>query len=106
IDYCSRGSVFVKQYFGGKAVFVAGYTGFGVAASRFGATMGLNTLFGRHDAPEQKLDIVRTGTAWIPPGILRWIGAKITFIAFDGADAEGGWKRAWIKFVKSLGFPM
>ncbi|WP_077033612.1 FAD-binding oxidoreductase [Pelomonas sp. KK5] len=106
IDYCSRGSVFVTRYFGGKAVFVAGYTGFGVAASRFGATMGLNTLFGRKDAPEQKLDIARKGTAWIPPGILRWLGAKITFIAFDGADAEGGWKRAWIKSVKALGFPM
>ncbi len=105
IDYCSRGSVFVKRYFDGKAVFVAGYTGFGVAASRFGANMGLNTLFGR-DTPEQKLDIVKKGTAWIPPGILRWIGAKITFIAFDGADTQGGWKRAWIKSVKALGFPM
>lgn len=105
IDYCSRGSVFARQYFSGKAVYVAGYTGFGVAASRFGASMGLNTLFGT-DSPEQHLDIVKKGTAYIPPGILRWIGAKITFIAFDGADAEGGWKRAWIKFVKSLGFPM
>jgi hypothetical protein len=37
---------------------------------------------------------------------LRWIGARITFHALDGADAEGGWKRAWTRGIKALGFPM
>ncbi|MFH7042263.1 NAD(P)/FAD-dependent oxidoreductase [Paucibacter sp. JuS9] len=105
IDYCSRGSVFAKPYLGGKAVFVAGYTGFGVAASRFGAFMGLNMLFDR-DSPERQLDIVRQSPSYIPPEPFRWLGARITFHAFDGADAEGGWKRAWIKSIKALGFPM
>jgi glycine/D-amino acid oxidase-like deaminating enzyme len=105
IDYCSRGSVFAKPYLGGKAVFVAGYTGFGVAASRFGAFMGLNMLFDR-DSPERQLDIAKLSPTYIPPEPLRWIGAKITFHAFDGADAEGGWKRAWINGIKRLGFPM
>lgn len=105
IDYCSRGSVFAKPYLGGKAVFVAGYTGFGIGASRFGAFMGLNMLFDR-SSPERQLDIARQGPAWIPPEPLRWLGARITFHAFDGADAQGGWKRAWIKGIKALGFPM
>jgi glycine/D-amino acid oxidase-like deaminating enzyme len=105
IDYCSRGSVFAKPYLGGKAVFVAGYTGFGVAASRFGAFMGLNMLFDR-DSPERQLDIARLSPTYIPPEPFRWIGARITFHAFDGADAEGGWKRAWIQGIKALGFPM
>ncbi|AQV98995.1 FAD-dependent oxidoreductase [Cupriavidus necator] len=105
IDYCSRGSVFAKTYLGGKAVFVAGYTGFGVAASRFGAFMGLNILFDR-DSPERRLDIANQSPSYIPPEPFRWIGAKITFHAFDGADAEGGWKRAWINGIKSMGFPM
>lgn len=105
IDYCSRGSVFAKRYFGGKAVFVAGYTGFGVAASRFGAFMGLNILFDR-DSPERRLDVAKLGPSYIPPEPFRWIGAKITFHAFDGADAEGGWKRAWINGIKAMGFPM
>lgn len=105
IDYCSRGSVFAKPYLGGKAVFVAGYTGFGIGASRFGAFMGLNMLFDR-DSPERRLDIARQSPSWIPPEPLRWLGARITFHAFDGADAEGGWKRAWIRAVKALGFPM
>lgn len=105
IDYCSRGSVFAKPYLGGKAVFVAGYTGFGVAASRFGAFMGLNMLFDR-ESPERHLDIANQSPSYIPPEPFRWVGAKITFHAFDGADAEGGWKRAWINGIKAMGFPM
>jgi glycine/D-amino acid oxidase-like deaminating enzyme len=105
IDYCSRGSVFAKRYLGGKGVFVAGYTGFGVAASRFGAFMGLNILFGR-SSPEQALDIAKLSPTYIPPEPVRWLAAKVTFHAFDGADAEGGWKRAWIKGIKAMGFPM
>ncbi|MFM0209958.1 FAD-dependent oxidoreductase [Paraburkholderia sediminicola] len=105
IDYCSRGSVFARRYLGGKAVFVAGYTGFGVAASRFGAFMGLNILFDR-DSPERQLDIAKLSPTYIPPEPFRWLGAKVTFHAFDGADAEGGWKRAWINGLKAMGFPM
>ncbi|WP_246480266.1 NAD(P)/FAD-dependent oxidoreductase [Inhella gelatinilytica] len=105
IDYCSRGSVFAKPYLGGKAVFVAGYTGFGIGASRFGARMGLNMLLD-HPGPERQLDIACLSPTWIPPEPLRWLGARITFHAFDGADAEGGWKRAWIQAIKALGFPM
>ncbi|POR48787.1 glycine/D-amino acid oxidase-like deaminating enzyme [Paraburkholderia eburnea] len=105
IDYCSRGSVFAKRYLGEKAVFVAGYTGFGVAASRFGAFMGLNLLFDR-DSPERELDIAKLSPTYIPPEPVRWLAAKVTFHAFDGADDEGGWKRAWIKGIKALGFPM
>ncbi|SAL79490.1 FAD dependent oxidoreductase [Caballeronia terrestris] len=105
IDYCSRGSVFAKRYLGDKAVFVAGYTGFGVAASRFGAFMGLNILFDR-ESPERALDIASQSPTYIPPEPVRWLAAKVTFHAFDGADAEGGWKRAWIKGIKAMGFPM
>ncbi|SAK84132.1 FAD dependent oxidoreductase [Caballeronia temeraria] len=105
IDYCSRGSVFAKRYLGDKAVFVAGYTGFGVAASRFGAFMGLNILFDR-ESPERALDIANQSPTYIPPEPVRWLAAKVTFHAFDGADAEGGWKRAWIKGIKAMGFPM
>lgn len=105
IDYCSRGAVFARRYFDEKVVFVAGYTGFGVAGSRFGAQMGLNILLDR-DTPERRLDIATQGVSYIPPEPLRWLGAKITFHAFDGADAQGGWKRLWIDGIKRLGFPM
>jgi glycine/D-amino acid oxidase-like deaminating enzyme len=105
IDYCSRGAVFTRRYFGDKVVYVAGYTGFGIAGSRFGALMGLNILYDR-DTPERRLDISTQGPSWIPPEPLRWAGAKITFHAFDGADEQGGWKRMWINGIKRLGFPM
>ena len=51
----------------------------------------------RHREPE---------LSYIPPEPMRWVAAKITFHAFDGADAEGGWKRAWISGIKAMGFPM
>ena len=60
---------------GDKAVFVAGYTGFGVAASRFGAFMGLNILFDR-DSPERKLDIANQSPSYIPPEPMRWVAAN------------------------------
>jgi glycine/D-amino acid oxidase-like deaminating enzyme len=105
IDYCSRGSVFARKYHGGKTVFVAGYTGFGVAGSRFGARMGLEMLWNR-DTLITSLDISRKGPSYIPPEPVRWIAAKITFNAFDGADDRGGWRRWWINSIKALGFPM
>ncbi len=105
IDYCSRGAVFARQYHGGKVVFVAGYTGFGVAGSRFGAKMGLEMLWKR-DTLITSLDISRKGPSYIPPEPFRWLGAKITFHAFDGADDHGGWRRWWIRSIKALGFPM
>ena len=105
IDYCSRGSVFAKPYLGGKAVFVAGYTGFGIGASRFGARMGLNILLNQ-PGPERQLDIARLSPTYIPPEPLRWLGARITFHALDGADAEGGWKRRWIQAIRALGYPV
>lgn len=52
------------------------------------------------------LDISRKGPSYIPPEPLRWIAAKITFNAFDGADDRGGWRRLWIDSIKALGFPM
>jgi len=105
IDYCSRGAVFARRYHGGKSVFVAGYTGFGVAGSRFGAKMGLDMLWHR-ETVITSLDISRKGPSYIPPEPVRWIAAKITFNAFDGADDRGGWRRLWINSIKALGFPM
>ncbi|MEK6298322.1 MAG: FAD-dependent oxidoreductase, partial [Paraburkholderia tropica] len=55
---------------------------------------------------ERTLDIANQSPTYIPPEPVRWLAAKVTFHAFDGADAEGGWKRAWIKGIKAMGFPM
>ena len=41
IDTCSRFSVMFGRVLGGRAVYAMGYTGLGVAASRFGARRAL-----------------------------------------------------------------
>ncbi|MHC8304819.1 NAD(P)/FAD-dependent oxidoreductase [Pseudomonas sp. PB3P13] len=104
IDYSMRFSVFFRQYFSGKAVYAGGYTGFGVAGSRYGAVTGLGLLTGA-DLPELKLDIAQKPSGYIPPEPFRWIGAKITFAALAGVDEKGGWRKLWLGFVKRLGFP-
>ena len=42
IDTCSRFSVMFGKALGGRAVYAVGYTGLGVAASRFGAQVALD----------------------------------------------------------------
>ncbi|SDY56091.1 FAD-binding oxidoreductase [Pseudomonas sp. NFACC08-1] len=104
IDYSMRFSVFFRKYFSGKVVYAGGYTGFGVAGSRFGASMGLGILTNNPD-PIYKLAIAIEPSGYIPPEPFRWIGAKITFAALSKVDEKGGWRRLWLNFVKVLGFP-
>lgn len=104
IDYSMRYSVFFRKYFSQKVVYAGGYTGFGVAGSRFGAFMALGLLTKDSD-PIYRLRIAQQPSGYIPPEPFRWIGAKITFAALAGVDEKGGWRTLWLKFVKLLGFP-
>lgn len=104
IDYSMRFSVFFRKYFSQKVVYAGGYTGFGVAGSRFGALIGLGLLTKNPD-PIYKLAIAQQSSGYIPPEPFRWIGAKITFAALAKVDEKGGWRRRWLNFVKILGFP-
>ena len=58
IDTCSRFSVMFGKALGGRAVFAVGYTGLGVAASRFGAQVALDLVEGR-DTERTRLGMVR-----------------------------------------------
>ena len=105
IDYCTRFAMFFEPYHGGKAYYVGGYSGFGVAGSRFGARIGVALLQGQ-DLPELKLDMVRRRPNILPPEPFRWIGAKITFHAMKGVDEKGGWRKLWLGLLDKLGYPM
>lgn len=56
IDTCSRFTAFWGTAFAGKLAYVAGYTGLGVGATRFGARVCLDLVDG--------LDTERTGWRW------------------------------------------
>lgn len=105
IDLTMRLAVHFQRYFGGKVIYAGGYSGFGVTATRFGASIGLDILDGK-SSPDLDLDFARTLPKWIPPEPFRWIGAKLTMHALDEVDQKGGWRKLWINVVHKMGFPL
>ena len=105
IALTTRMAVHFQRYYGNKAIYAGGYSGFGVSGSRFGARIGLALLDGLND-PELKMDFATTMPNWIPPEPFRYIGAQVTMYALDTLDEKGGWRHAWLRMVKALGFPL
>lgn len=105
IALTTRMAVHFQRCYGDKAIYAGGYSGFGVSGSRFGARIGLAMLDGL-DKPELKMDFATTMPNWIPPEPFRYIGAQITMYALDTLDEKGGWRRAWLRMVTAMGFPM
>ncbi len=105
IGLTTRMAVHFQSYYAGKAIYVGGYSGFGVTASRFGAEFGLAKLF-NENREELNLEFASTLPNWIPPEPFRYIGSKITMYALDTADEKGGWRIAWLKLVDKMGFPL
>jgi len=105
IALTTRMAVHFQRYHDGKAIYAGGYSGFGVSASRFGARLGL-ALLDDPGAPELELDCAATLPNVMPPEPFRWIGAKLTMYALEDADEKGGWRRAWLRLVHAMGFPL
>jgi len=98
-------AVHFQSYYGEKAIYAGGYSGFGVSASRFGAELGLAKLF-KENRPELDMEFASTLPGWIPPEPLRYLGAKVTMHALDTADERGGWRNMWLLGVGKMGFPL
>jgi glycine/D-amino acid oxidase-like deaminating enzyme len=102
IDTCSRFSVMFGKALGGRAVFAVGYTGLGVAASRFGAQVALDLVEGR-DTERTRLGMVRSKPIPFPPEPLRWAGITLTRRALARADRRGGRRGPWLRVLDRLG---
>lgn len=105
IDYSMRFSVFFERLHGGKAIYAGGYSGFGVAGSRFGARIAV-ALLQEQALPELDLAMVRTLPPVIPPEPLRWVGIGITFRAVARLGARWSWARAWLWLMRRMGYPL
>ena len=105
IALTTRMAVHFQHYFGGKAIYAGGYSGFGITASRFGARVGL-ALLDRCDQPEAKMAFAATLPGRIPPEPFRYLGAAITMHALDTADERGGWRHLWLRLIDRMGFPL
>jgi glycine/D-amino acid oxidase-like deaminating enzyme len=102
IDTCSRFSAFWGTAFGGKAAYVAGYTGLGVGASRFGAATMLDLLDDR-STERTELEMVRTKPIPFPPEPMRRWGIRLTTSSLQKADERDGQRDMWLRTLDRVG---
>lgn len=102
IDTCTRFTAFYGQAMGGRVSYALGYTGLGVAASRFGANVMLDLLSGRETA-RTRLEMVRTKPLPFPPEPARYVGVELTRRSLDRADHNGGHRNAWLRTLDRFG---
>ncbi len=102
IDTCSRFSVMFTRALGGRAVYVGGFTGLGVGASRFGALTALDLADGR-ETERTRLELVRRRPIPFPPEPLRSAGIEITRRELARADRNAGRRGLWLRTLDRLG---
>jgi glycine/D-amino acid oxidase-like deaminating enzyme len=101
IDTCSRFCMTFGKAFGGKAVYIVGFTGLGVGASRFGARTALDLADGV-DSELTRLRLVRTKPLPFPPEPIRWAGITLTRKELARAD-ENGRRGLWLSALDRVG---
>jgi glycine/D-amino acid oxidase-like deaminating enzyme len=102
IDTCTRFSPFWGTSQGGKVAYVMGYTGLGVASTRFGAATMLDLLDGR-DSERTRLAMVRRKPLPFPPEPLKWLFIRLTQWSIRQADQHGGRRNLWLRLIDYLG---
>ena len=102
IDTCSRFCQFWGTALDGRVSYVLGYTGLGVAASRFGARVALDLVGG---APTEltELQLVKSRPLPFPPEPLRFPLIEITRRSTERAELHGGRRNAWLRALDRLG---
>jgi glycine/D-amino acid oxidase-like deaminating enzyme len=102
IDTCSRFSVFFGRALGGRVAYALGYTGLGVAASRFGGRVALDLLDGR-PSEATELEMVRRRPVPFPPEPLRSAVIQLTRNRLAAADRHEGRRGVWLTALDRLG---
>ena len=102
IDTCSRFTAFWGTAMRGRVGYVAGYTGLGVGASRFGALTMLDLLDGR-DTERTRLKMVKSKPIPFPPEPIRSAAISVTTRELARADANEGRRGPWLGLLDRLG---
>jgi glycine/D-amino acid oxidase-like deaminating enzyme len=102
IDTSTRFCAFFGTASGGKVGYALGYTGLGVGATRFGAEVMLDLLYGE-DSERTRLRMVRERPLPFPPEPLRSAGIHLTRWSMARADAHGGHRNPWLRTLDRLG---
>ena len=101
IDTTSRFTPMFGTAMGGKLSYAVGYTGLGVASTRWGARVALDLVLGR-DSESTQLAIVRDKPMPFPPEPFRGIGVRLTRAALAREDATGH-RNLWLRALDRVG---
>ena len=101
IDTCSRYSVFWGTQYKNRVAYAIGYTGLGVAASRFGGEVMLDLLAGS-STRATRTEFVQTKPRAFPPEPFRFIGIQATRWSLDYEDRTGK-RNLWLRLLDRLG---
>ena len=101
IDTCSRFCMTFGKALGARAVYVVGFTGLGVGASRFGARAALDLADGV-DSELTRLRLVGTKPLPFPPEPIRWAGITLTRKELGRADRTGR-RGLWLGALDRVG---
>jgi len=102
IDTCTRFTAFFGTAHGGRVAYALGYTGLGVAGTRFGADVALD-LLGGQETERTRLAMVRERPLPFPPEPLRSAGVQLTRWSLARADARGGRRNLWLRALDRVG---
>jgi glycine/D-amino acid oxidase-like deaminating enzyme len=101
IDTSSRFTVFWGRAMNGRVAYALGYTGLGVAASRFGAAVMLDQLDGRRSVATQT-QFVKSRPLPFPPEPFRFVGIQATRWSMDREDKTGK-RNLWLRSLDRMG---
>ena len=86
IDTCTRFTPFFGTAYGGRVAYALGYTGLGVAATRFGADVALDLLAGERDGADAAGDGPREAVA--VPARAAPVGRHLAHAPFAGSGSR------------------
>ena len=101
IDTTSRFTPVFGTALGGRVAYAVGYTGLGVASTRFGARVALDLVDGR-DTEVTRLGMVRRKPLPFPPEPLRWAGVRATRASLAAEDRTGR-RNLWLRGLDAVG---
>jgi glycine/D-amino acid oxidase-like deaminating enzyme len=102
IDTCSRFCVMFGTAMSRRLSYAVGYTGLGVAASRFGGRVAIDLVDGR-DTEATRLRFVRSRPLPFPPEPLRYAGIRLTVRELARADRNAGRRSLYLRALDRLG---
>lgn len=101
IDTTSRFTPVFGTALGGRLAYAVGYTGLGVASTRFGARVALDLVDGRN-TEVTRLEMVRRKPIPFPPEPIRYAAVRATRASLAAEDRTGR-RNLWLRALDRIG---